>query len=194
MTRLFWLTFHGPKRWTDDIKHPHESPKIMTIPLILLAVGSVAAGCLLPPRADWLTPVYGAEDAQHEPVIAALLITSLALVLTSPAPGWPSRCSARAPPWQEQPAGVLVTAARKQPLHRRLQRGGLEAPGRLPDPRAGLPRQPGIDGLVNGLAARRRRRLRPTAPAQTGFVRSYALSILGGAVLVVAATLAVRFG
>ena len=44
MTRLFVLTFHGPKRWTEDIQHPHESPPIMTIPLILLAVGSVGAG------------------------------------------------------------------------------------------------------------------------------------------------------
>ena len=41
MTRLFVLTFHGPKRWTEDIEHPHESPPIMTVPLILLAVGSV---------------------------------------------------------------------------------------------------------------------------------------------------------
>ncbi len=32
MTRLFVLTFHGPKRWTDDIKHPHESKPIMTVP------------------------------------------------------------------------------------------------------------------------------------------------------------------
>src|SRR5215469_4454777 len=32
MTRLFVLTFHGPKRWTEDV-HPHESPAIMTIPL-----------------------------------------------------------------------------------------------------------------------------------------------------------------
>ena len=35
MTRLFVLTFHGPARWTDDIKEPHESPLIMTVPLIL---------------------------------------------------------------------------------------------------------------------------------------------------------------
>ena len=47
MTRLFVLTFHGPKRWTEDIEHPHESPPVMTIPLILLAVGSVVAGCLM---------------------------------------------------------------------------------------------------------------------------------------------------
>ena len=52
----------------------------------------------------------------------------------------------------------------------------------------------GIDGAVNGLAAGigggsgRLRRL------QTGFVRSYALSMFGGALLVVAALLVVRFG
>jgi NADH-quinone oxidoreductase subunit L len=52
----------------------------------------------------------------------------------------------------------------------------------------------GIDGLVNGLAAGigggsgRLRRL------QTGFVRSYALSMLAGAVLVLAAMLVVRLG
>src|SRR6266480_3591754 len=39
MTRLFVLTFHGPKRWTDEV-HPHESPPVMTVPLILLAIGS----------------------------------------------------------------------------------------------------------------------------------------------------------
>jgi NADH-quinone oxidoreductase subunit L len=52
----------------------------------------------------------------------------------------------------------------------------------------------GVDGAVNGLAAGfggssgRLRRL------QTGFVRSYALSMMGGAVAVVAVLLAVRFG
>ena len=57
MTRLFVLTFHGPKRWTEDIKHPHESPPIMTVPLILLAVGSVGAGCLMATSVpDWLDP------------------------------------------------------------------------------------------------------------------------------------------
>jgi NADH-quinone oxidoreductase subunit L len=51
----------------------------------------------------------------------------------------------------------------------------------------------GVDGLVNGIAALfggtsgRLRRL------QTGFVRSYALSMLGGAILLVAALLLVRF-
>ncbi len=52
----------------------------------------------------------------------------------------------------------------------------------------------GVDGAVGGIAATiggssaRLRRL------QTGFVRSYALSMLGGSVIVVGALLAVRFG
>src|SRR5690348_1484007 len=33
MTRLMLMTFFGDKRWRDDV-HPHESPRVMTIPLI----------------------------------------------------------------------------------------------------------------------------------------------------------------
>ena len=51
----------------------------------------------------------------------------------------------------------------------------------------------GVDGVVNGTAAAARRQLGRLRRLQTGFVRSYALSMLGGAVLVVAALLAVRF-
>ena len=51
MTRLFFMTFHGERRWTDDV-HPHESPLIMTIPMMVLAVGSAFARP--DPRADRL--------------------------------------------------------------------------------------------------------------------------------------------
>ena len=47
MTRLMLMTFFGEKRW-KELKsadghdyHPHESPPSMTVPMILLAVGSV---------------------------------------------------------------------------------------------------------------------------------------------------------
>ena len=67
MTRLFAMTFHGKRRWTDDV-HPHESPQVMTIPLIVLAVGSAAAGPA--PRPDrrhhlWLEPVVGAHGEEE---------------------------------------------------------------------------------------------------------------------------------
>jgi NADH-quinone oxidoreductase subunit L len=195
MTRLFWLTFHGPQRWTEDIKHPHESPAIMTIPLIALAVGSVAAGALLATSVpDWLTPVYGSEHVEHEPVIPHVLITVLSLAFTILAAGLAIVLFNKGTAPQEEPAGPLVTAARKNLYTDSFNEIVFEAPGRYLTRALVYLDNRGIDGLVNGLAAgvgggsgRLRR-------AQTGFVRSYALTILGGAVLVVAATLAVRFG
>ncbi|UWZ45169.1 NADH-quinone oxidoreductase subunit L [Dactylosporangium matsuzakiense] len=195
MTRLFWLTFHGPKRWTEDIKHPHESPKIMTIPLILLAVGSVFAGVLLKTSVpDWLTPTFGNEAAEHEPVLAPWLITVLSLLLTAVGALLAIALFNRGTALEEQPANPLVTAARRNLYTDSFNEIVFEAPGRYLTRALVYLDNRGIDGLVNGLAAgvgggsgRLRR-------AQTGFVRSYALSILGGAVLVVAATLAVRFG
>lgn len=43
--RLFFLVFHGKERFDTDAGHlPHESPKVVTIPLILLAIPSIVAG------------------------------------------------------------------------------------------------------------------------------------------------------
>ena len=65
MTRLWVLTFLGPKRWTEDIDHPHESPPIMVGPLMLLAIGSaIAGGLMASPVAKWLEPPLPAEAAR----------------------------------------------------------------------------------------------------------------------------------
>ena len=43
--RLLFMTFHGaPRASAEVMAHVHESPKVMTIPLILLAVGAIFAG------------------------------------------------------------------------------------------------------------------------------------------------------
>ncbi|UWP82933.1 NADH-quinone oxidoreductase subunit L [Dactylosporangium fulvum] len=196
MTRLFILTFHGPKRWTEDVKHPHESPYIMTVPLILLAIGSVFAGMLLTGNVqEWLTPVYGPEPTEKaHGVIGHTTVTILSIALMLIGAGLAWALFRKGTALEEQPAGVLVTAARKNLYTDSFNEAVFEAPGRYLTRALVYLDNRGIDGLVNGLAAgvgggsgRLRR-------AQTGFVRSYALSILGGAVLVVAATLAVRFG
>src|SRR5207247_9731832 len=84
MTRLFVLTFHGPKRWTDDA-HPHESPPVMTIPLILLGIGSLAAGALMAtPVKDWLLPVFnnpGEVPASHLSTLTVTLLTLLVVLV-----------------------------------------------------------------------------------------------------------------
>jgi len=65
--RLFNLTFEGNPRYPSHI-HPHESPKVMTIPLVVLAVLSAVGGFIGIPVvfvgehgnlfANWLKPVY----------------------------------------------------------------------------------------------------------------------------------------
>ena len=67
MFRLYILTFEGKERFGHD-KHPHESPKIMTIPLMVLAVLSVIGGFIGIPEIfsgehgnqfhNWLAPIF----------------------------------------------------------------------------------------------------------------------------------------
>ena len=46
MTRLMLMTFVGKKRWKPDV-HPHESPLVMTVPLIFLGIASAIGGLVL---------------------------------------------------------------------------------------------------------------------------------------------------
>jgi NADH-quinone oxidoreductase subunit L len=67
MFRLYILTFEGKERFGHD-KHPHESPKIMTIPLMVLALLSVIGGFIGIPEIfsgehgnrfhNWLAPIF----------------------------------------------------------------------------------------------------------------------------------------
>lgn len=71
MFRLYFLTFEGKERFGHD-KHPHESPKVMTIPLIILAVLSVIGGFVGIPEVfsgehgnqfhNWLAPIFKDAD------------------------------------------------------------------------------------------------------------------------------------
>ncbi|MDG1688726.1 MAG: NADH-quinone oxidoreductase subunit L [Gammaproteobacteria bacterium] len=48
--RLFFIVFHGEERFEQHDGHmPHESPKVVTVPLVLLAIPSVLAGFLIGP-------------------------------------------------------------------------------------------------------------------------------------------------
>ena len=66
--RLIFLTFHGKFRGTHEQEHHlHESPKTMTVPLVVLCVGAVAAGWVSIPHllgggahfAEFMKPVLG---------------------------------------------------------------------------------------------------------------------------------------
>ena len=67
MTRLMLMTFFTEKRWAEDV-HPHESPKVMTVPLIVLAALSVLGGLML--VGDWIVDFLEPVDrhaAAREP-------------------------------------------------------------------------------------------------------------------------------
>jgi len=83
MTRMFTMTFLGKARW-DDEAHPHESPPVMTIPLIVLALGSLGLGASLVYWGDivsWLTPVTGYESKPIAIPTTVLELITLAIVL-----------------------------------------------------------------------------------------------------------------
>jgi NADH-quinone oxidoreductase subunit L len=195
MTRLVVLTFHGPRRWTESIHHPHESPPVMTVPLVLLAVGSVAAGALMAtPVKDWLAPTFNQPAEEASVHMGRWTVTGLTLLLVLLGAGLAVALFRRGTALQEQPAGRIVTAARNNLYADAFNEAVFEKPGVYLTRALVYFDNRGLDGMVTGLAAgvgggsgRLRR-------AQTGFVRTYALSMLGGALLVVAAMLAVTLG
>ena len=67
MTRMVLMTFTGAKRW-EEHAHPHESPAVMTAPMIVLAIGSIVAGAFLIINnrlVDFLAPVVGTPPVLH---------------------------------------------------------------------------------------------------------------------------------
>jgi NADH-quinone oxidoreductase subunit L len=193
MTRVMLMTFFGEKRWAEDA-HPHESPAVMTWPMILLAVGSVASGgyfAIGGTLAHWLEPVVGAHEAEHGTPAWVVTIVVLAVVAAGIAIAY--RMYGTRPVPEEVPSGSALTVAARQDLYgdafneRVFMRSGQLLTGGLVEID-----DDAVDGAANGLAALVGRISNGFRQLQTGFVRSYALSMLAGAALLVAAILAVR--
>jgi NADH-quinone oxidoreductase subunit L len=204
MTRLMLMTFFGEKRWKElrtadgEEYHPHEAPASMTGPMILLAVGSVFAGWLLTQNhvlATWLAPSVGEQVEPEHAALSHTAVTALTLGLAALGVLVAYLVVGRRPTPVERPEPVSlpVRAARRDLYANAINETLIARPGTWLARALVYVDNRGVDGVVNGTAALlggssgRLRRL------QTGFVRSYALSMLGGSVLVVAALLAVRF-
>ncbi len=193
MSRLFFMTFHGEKRWTDEV-HPHESPKLMTVPMMVLAGGSAFLGLLLAwpfaetaPIVSWLAPVVGEHGEEH-PVLAVPVLMALTLVFVAIGIflAWRQYWNEDVP--EVAPRGSVLTRAARVDLYQDAVNEGL-----FMRPGIHLTRSlvyvdgKGVDGAAGGLAAlvggfsSRLRRL------QTGYARSYALTMLTGVVAVLGA-------
>ena len=194
MTRMMAMTFFGEARWQDDV-HPHESSAVMTIPMIVLAIGSVFGGMAMLFVGDiehWLEPVTGFAKPDHSVSHSVLIPVTLAVVLGGAVLAW-LRYGRRPVP-VEAPTNVsfLTKAARADAYGDSLNEALLMRPGQYLTRSLIWFDSKAIDGLVSGMAAAigglsaRARRL------QNGYVRSYALTMLGGAVLVALVLLLVR--
>lgn len=193
MTRVMLMTFFGEKRWAASF-HPHEAPAVMTWPMILLAVGSVTAGGALAiggTLEHWLEPVVGAHEIHH--VLPVWAVTAIVLGVVAVGIVIAYRMyGTRAVP-EEVPEGSALTVAARRDLYgdafneRVLMRPGLSFTRGLVeiDDEA-------VDGVAGGLAAGVSRVSERLRQLQTGFARSYALSMLAGTVAVVAMILAVN--
>jgi NADH-quinone oxidoreductase subunit L len=192
MTRVMYMTWAGERRW-DKGADPHEVPPIMTSPMILLAIGALGFGAfeVLGDRlAAFLGPVTGSVPA--EPGLFTVAgVAALVLALAGVGLAWVMY--GRRPVAAVAPAARFpVTAARRDLYGDAFNESVLMRPGQWLTRLSVYFDNRGVDGLVNSLAAGvggtsgRMRRI------QTGFVRSYALSMFVGAVLLVGAFLLVR--
>jgi NADH-quinone oxidoreductase subunit L len=196
MTRVMLMTWFGDKRWPAGA-HPHESSPTIVGPLVALALLSLLGGAMelgfMPGGGieRWLEPATGYSETEHLlPTIAYPLIT-LAVVAVGVAWAW--MVYGREPVPVTPPVGSPLTRAARADLYGdAFNEAVFMRPGQYLTRTLVYVDSRGIDGLVNGVAAgigglsTRGRRI------QTGFVRSYALSMLGGAVIVIAALLLVR--
>jgi NADH-quinone oxidoreductase subunit L len=195
MTRLMIMTFLGEKRWSPGV-HPHESPKVMTIPLMVLAALSVLGGLLLLGGwiTDWLTPVVGHAE-HHElplPPIAYTLIVT-AVVAVGVAVAWFFVAKRDIPREAPQQVGFLTRAARADLYGDAANEAFLMRPGNTLVESLVTFDDRGVDGVVDGSGAAAMGMSGTFRRIQTGYVRSYALSVFVGAVLVLLALLAVNF-
>jgi NADH-quinone oxidoreductase subunit L len=197
MTRALVMTFFGERRWEEDV-HPHEAPAVMTWPMMVLGVLSLAGGALLivgGGTQHWLEPSVGKSVEVGAHTISPIVLTLLTLLVMALGVAGGYVAFGTRPVPVQQPVGVspVTTFSRRNLYADAFNEAVLMRPGQWLTRALVFFDNRGVDGVVRGLGAgfgggsARLRRL------QTGFVRSYALSMLGGTVAVVAVLLAVRF-
>jgi NADH-quinone oxidoreductase subunit L len=203
MTRLMILTFFGQPRWKrlrtvhGGDYHPHEAPPVMTVPMIILAIGSVGAGAFLAigdRLMDWLAPSVGPYE-HPEPPVAPIVITigTLAVVALGVFLAYWIIGRRDVPVAAPEPVSAVVQFARADVGGNAINETLVARPGVWLTRTLVFTDARGVDGAVNGLAAALGGLSGRWRRWQNGFVRSYALSLFAGALAVVLLLVLVRY-
>ncbi len=184
MTRLMLMTFFGDKRWLPGVA-PHESPKVMTIPLVFLAILSVIGGLMMNWWIQgWLEPAAGNHPHEVSLIPTAVGLATLVVVAIGVYVGWhffgrkpiPATAPASTNPFTVAGRNVLFGDAINDTLvvnpTYKLGDGIVLADDKL------------IDGVVDGSSKGFGGLSGVWRKMQTGYARSYALTMVLGAVLV----------
>jgi NADH-quinone oxidoreductase subunit L len=200
MFRLIFLTFHGKERLEPDVKkHVHESPKIMTVPLMILAFFSIIAGYTGLPvvfgkNLNWFSrflepAIYPAHGEPHlglgtewllilVSVVVALFGIFMAYIFYIRKPSIPHSLVARFP-WiykllyNKYYVDEIYNSAVINPMIK-----GSDALYRHFDLKV-------IDGAVNGSAKSTGFLGRILSTFQSGLIKDYALIFLLGAIILI---------
>src|SRR3954447_11251589 len=183
MTRLMLMTFFSKERWAEGV-HPHESPKVMTIPLMVLAALSLLGGLVLLNNwiVDFLSPVVGTAPVE-DAAVPAIVVTVIAVVVVAVGVviAWLIFGRREVPRVAPTKVSVLTTAGRNELYGDAFNNAIIVGPGKRFNEGLAAFGSGFVDGgamgtafALGGLSGRLRL-------AQNGFVRSYALSLLGGA-------------
>ena len=189
MTRVVILTFFGNERWGHK-DEPEESPALMLIPIGLLSIGSIAAGFIFSKGdslVNWLQPVVNPLKEHHTeeflPPIIVSLMTLVAVIigLSVAILKYRGDQAAQAP----EKVSVLVSAARRDLFQDEFNEVVFMRPGQslikiLLNLDYIL-----IDGLVRSVAATSVSAGVRLRTLQTGYVRSYALMMVIGALALI---------
>jgi NADH-quinone oxidoreductase subunit L len=192
MTRMVIWTFLSPARWQEGV-HPHESPKSMTVPMMVLAVGAAVIGFALTYNhvfEHWLEPVTGFTEP--EAPISVLVLTLITLATVAAGVLLAIYLYRNISPETPQDVNFLTRAARQDMYGDAANETLLMSPGQKVTAKLVKFDEKAIDGTFLGLANMiwgGSRLLRQTG---TGYVRSYAAYIVGGTLLLMFLLLIVR--
>ncbi|GAA4725202.1 NADH-quinone oxidoreductase subunit L [Isoptericola chiayiensis] len=192
MSRLVFMTFAGRRRWSGESggdlpeRHPHESPALMTWPMIILAVGSVGLGFFLNAGdrlVHWLEPVTGHTEGSghHEPVLAVPVIMTLTLVLVVVGAALAFWQYATRPVSTEPPAAPALVRAARVDLHQDdVNETFVMLPGQYLTRSMVFADRTAVDAGWLGLAGGIGRLGTWLRGMQSGYARQYAAITLGG--------------
>ena len=190
MTRVMILTFTSPKRW-DDSQHPHESPALMWVPMVILAIGSVISGFLLyrgKAFKHWLEPLFE-KHTEHTELLPPIVVSGLALTMVAIGVAIAvikyqlSEVDSVAP----QNVSIFTRIARRDLLQDDVNEALFMRPGQALTSTLVKVDESVVDGAVRGVGKMALGSGSALRETQTGFVRSYAALILIGAVALIAA-------